>query len=107
MFCPECGIEERQANQFCRGCGTDLRRVRTAVEEPDRITAASVSARDEIGRAIAAKIRDSRTADELAVVAEEVLPQVEKSDVTTVQSEEEEIIRKKRNRCWLKGSYRA
>ncbi|MEQ1924192.1 MAG: hypothetical protein ABL952_16960, partial [Pyrinomonadaceae bacterium] len=23
MFCPECGIEERQSNQFCRACGTD------------------------------------------------------------------------------------
>lgn len=78
MFCPECGIEERNANQFCRGCGTDMRRVRVAVESPDSITASAVSARDEIGRAIADKIRDSRTAEELAVVAEEVLPEVEK-----------------------------
>ncbi|WP_439627278.1 OmpA family protein [Shinella sp.] len=33
-----------------------------------------------------------------AAMVRPVLPQVEKSDVTTVQSEEEEIIRKKRNR---------
>lgn len=78
MFCPECGIEDRQANQFCRACGADLSRVRSAIAAPDSVTAASVNARDEIGRAIAAKIRESRTADELAVVAEEVLPEVEK-----------------------------
>jgi len=78
MFCPECGIEERHSNQFCRACGTDLRRVRSAVESPDTITASAVSARDEIGRAIAAKIRETRTAEELAVVAEEVLPAIEK-----------------------------
>ncbi|HVQ56314.1 MAG TPA: zinc ribbon domain-containing protein [Pyrinomonadaceae bacterium] len=78
MFCPECGIEERHSNQFCRACGSDLRRVRSAVESPDTITASAVSARDEIGRAIAAKIRETRTAEELAVVAEEVLPAIEK-----------------------------
>jgi len=78
MFCPECGIEERHSNQFCRACGTDLRGVRSAVESPDTITASAVSARDEIGRAIAAKIRETRTAEELAVVAEEVLPEIEK-----------------------------
>jgi len=78
MFCPECGIEERHSNQFCRACGSDLRRVRSAVESPDTITASAVSARDEIGRAIAAKIRETRTAEELAVVAEEVLPEIEK-----------------------------
>jgi hypothetical protein len=52
--------------------------VRSAVESPDTITASAVSARDEIGRAIAAKIRETRTAEELAVVAEEVLPEIEK-----------------------------
>ena len=36
MFCPDCGMEDRQANQFCRACGIDLRRVRLAVESPDR-----------------------------------------------------------------------
>ena len=78
MFCAECGIEERQSNQFCRACGTDLRRVRVAVESPDTITASAVSARDEIGRAFAAKIRETRSAEELAVVAEDVLPEIEK-----------------------------
>ena len=78
MFCPDCGLEDKQSNQFCRACGADLRRVRTALERPDNITASAASARDEIGRAVAAKIRESRTADELAVVAEEVLPELEK-----------------------------
>ncbi|MEP6947219.1 MAG: zinc ribbon domain-containing protein [Acidobacteriota bacterium] len=78
MYCPECGIEERNANQFCRACGTDLRRVRSAVEAPDSITASAVSARDEIGRAVAARIRDTQNAYELKKVAEDVLPEIEK-----------------------------
>jgi hypothetical protein len=78
MYCPECGIEERQANQFCRACGSDLRRVRVAVETPDSITASAMSARDEIGRAVAAKIRETESAYELKKVAEDVLPQIEK-----------------------------
>ena len=78
MFCPDCGIEDKQSNQFCRACGTDLRVVRTAIAQPDTITASAASARDEIGRAIAAKIRDARSPAELAVVAENVLPEVEK-----------------------------
>ena len=78
MFCPECGIEEIQSNQFCRACGTDLRRVRAAVEMPDSVTASAASAREEIGRAIASKIRDTQSAEELSVVAEDVLPEIEK-----------------------------
>jgi hypothetical protein len=78
VYCPECGIEERSANQFCRGCGTDLRRVRVAVETPDSITASAMSARDEIGRAVAAKIRETQGANELKRVAEDVLPEIEK-----------------------------
>ena len=78
MFCPGCGLEERQANQFCRACGTDLRSVRLAVEKPDNITASAVSARDEIGRAIALKIRETESAEELSIVVEDVLPEIEK-----------------------------
>jgi hypothetical protein len=78
MFCPGCGLEERQATQFCRACGTDLRAVRTSLERPDNITASAVSARDEIGRAIAAKIRAVDSAEELSVVVEDVLPEIEK-----------------------------
>ena len=78
MFCPDCGLEDKQSNQFCRACGTDLRPIRRAVAEPDTITASAASARDEIGRAFAAKIRDSRNPEDLAVVAEDVLPELEK-----------------------------
>ena len=78
MFCPNCGYEEHQTNQYCRGCGTDLRAVRVSLEKPDDITASAVSARDEIGRAIADKIRDLEKARDLKKVAEEVLPEIEK-----------------------------
>jgi hypothetical protein len=66
--------------------------VRGAIAQPDSITASAASARDEIGRAIAAKIRESRTAEELAVVADEVLPEVEKF----LESPEERRMRRMR-----------
>lgn len=78
MFCPGCGIEDRSANQFCRACGVDLRTVRTAIASPDQITASAASAREEIGAAMAARIRDIRSASELSTVAEDVLPEIEK-----------------------------
>jgi hypothetical protein len=92
MFCPDCGLEDKQSNQFCRACGSDLRSVRNAIERPDTITASAISARDEIGRAIAAKIRETRSADELAVVTEEVLPEIEKF----LESPEEKRLRRMR-----------
>lgn len=78
MFCPSCGSEERQASQYCRACGTDLRPVRVSLERPDSITASAVTAREEIGRAVALKIREVEDARELKKVAEDVLPQIEK-----------------------------
>lgn len=92
MFCPGCGIEERSANQYCRACGADLRRVRTAVESPDQITASAVSARDEIGRSIATKIGDLKGASEWSTFAEEVLPEIEKF----LESPEEKRLRRVR-----------
>jgi hypothetical protein len=71
-------MEELQSNQFCRACGADLSTVRFALEKPDTITQSAVSARDEIGRAVAAKIRETASAKELAIVTEEVLPEIEK-----------------------------
>src|ERR1700730_5388077 len=78
MFCPSCGSEERQASQFCRACGTDLRTVRAGLEHPDSITASAVSAREEIGRAVAQKIREIESARDLRRVAQRVLPKIEK-----------------------------
>ena len=76
MYCPDCGSEEREATPFCRKCGRDMRPVRTAVVSTD--VPAGLSAREEIGRAFAAKIRDMRDADEMSTFAEDVLPEIEK-----------------------------
>ena len=92
MFCPECGKEENQSVPFCRACGTDLRRVRVAVETPDNIAVAAMSARDEIGRAVAAKIRETQDTYELKKVAEDILPEIEKF----LESPEEKRLRKMR-----------
>ena len=78
MFCPSCGSEERQASQYCRACGTDLRPVRVSLERPDSITASAVSAREEIGRAVAQQIREVEDSRDLKRIAEDVLPQIEK-----------------------------
>ena len=92
MFCPSCGSEEREATQFCRACGTDLRRVRVSLEQPDSITAVAVSAREEIGRAVAEKIREVEDSRDLKRVAEDVLPQIEKF----LESYEEKRLRRVR-----------
>lgn len=77
MFCPNCGSEDRQSSQFCRTCGTDMRAVRQGLEKPDSVMASPISAREEIGRAIAARIREVRDANDLKIV-ENVLPEVDK-----------------------------
>ena len=92
MFCPGCGSEERQASQYCRACGTDLRVVRVSLERPDSITASAVSAREDIGRAVAERIREVEDARELKRVAEDVLPQIEKF----LESYEEKRLRRMR-----------
>ena len=91
MFCPSCGSNE-QMSQYCRACGTDLRPVRTSLERPDSITASAVSAREDIGRAVAARIREVEDAHELKKVAEDVLPQIEKF----LESYEEKRLRRMR-----------
>jgi hypothetical protein len=91
MFCPSCGSNE-QMSQYCRACGTDLRPVRTSLERPDSITASAVSAREEIGRAVADKIREVDDTRDLKRVAEDVLPQIEKF----LESYEEKRLRRVR-----------
>ncbi len=90
MYCPSCGSEERQLSQFCRACGTDLRIVRTTLERPDAITASAVSAREQIGMAVADKIRQMGSAKDLERVAEDVLPPFEKF----LESPEEKRLRR-------------
>src|SRR3977135_3718914 len=92
MYCPGCGSEERQASQYCRACGTDLRPVRISLERPDSVTASAVSARSDIGRAVADRIREVEDAHELKKVAEDVLPQIEKF----LESYEEKRLRRMR-----------
>jgi len=92
MYCPSCGSEERQLSQFCRACGTDLRVVRNSLERPDAITASAVSAREQMGLAIADQIRQMRSGKDLEHVAEDVLPSFEKF----LESPEERRLRRLR-----------
>src|SRR5256885_6923586 len=92
MYCPSCGSEERQMSQFCRACGTDLRPVRVSLERPDSVTASAVSAREDIGRAVAERIREVEDAHELKRIADHVLPQIEKF----LESYEEKRLRRMR-----------
>jgi hypothetical protein len=52
--------------------------VRAGLEKPDAITNSAATAREEIGRAIAAQIRELKTGRDLEHVAEDVLPKIEK-----------------------------
>ena len=92
MYCPTCGSEERQLSQYCRACGTDLRAVRQGLERPDTITASAVSAREQISRALADRIRQLETGKDLEHVAEDVLPNLEKF----LESPEEKRLRRLR-----------
>jgi len=78
MYCPNCGMEDQSQNQFCRGCGTSLHTVRSALEHPDAITTSAVTAREEIGRAVAAKISEFEKAHELRQAVYEILPAIDK-----------------------------
>lgn len=78
MYCPSCGSEDQNLNQFCRTCGTDLRTVRTAVEQPGVIRGSQSTAREAIGFAVADKFRALSGAKEMKTFAEDVLPEVEK-----------------------------
>jgi len=60
MYCPGCGAREDQLIQYCRTCGTDLRAVRNGLERPDLDVASIASAREEVARATAAKIKEGQ-----------------------------------------------
>lgn len=92
MFCPICGFEERETNQFCRACGSGLSVVRAAIETPDKITHSAVLARSEVGKAFASKIREA-DASNLPAIVETVLPEIEKF----LESPEEKRLRRVRN----------
>src|SRR6476469_2353908 len=87
MFCPGCGIQEDQPLQFCRACGTSFR------PQVDPVTVSAMSAREEIGRAMADKIRELGSAKDLKKIAEDLLPQMEKF----LESPAEKRLRRIRN----------
>lgn len=93
MFCPGCGSEDHQASQFCRACGTDLRVVRMGIERPDAVTVSAVSAREEIGRAVAERIREMEDPRHVRRFAQFVLPRIEKF----LESPEEKRLRRLRS----------
>jgi hypothetical protein len=97
MFCPACGSEERQPSKYCRACGADMQVVRAVLERPDSITASAVGAREEVGRAIAAKIAAAGDVRHLGKVVEDVLPELEKF----LESPEERRLRRLRTGVML------
>jgi hypothetical protein len=58
MFCPACGLKEDRLVQFCRACGADLRAVREALEPPEAAEPSVTAAREEVARALAARIKE-------------------------------------------------
>src|SRR4051795_13506450 len=87
MFCPSCGANEDQPIQFCRSCGASFRPV------VDPVTSSAMSAREEIGRAMADKIREFESSKDLKRIAEDVLPELEKF----LESPAEKRLRRIRN----------
>ena len=67
--------------------------MRRGLERPDTITASAVSAREEITRVMAEKIRQMDSARDLKQVAEDILPEIEKF----LESPEEKRLRRVRN----------
>jgi hypothetical protein len=79
MYCPSCGVEDAKSSQFCRACGTELSGLRATLEpRPDTNPLGTNSAREEIGRALADKIRQSETAADLRLVIADILPVAER-----------------------------
>ena len=67
-----------------------MRVVRSSLENPDAVTQSAVSAREHIGMAVADKIRQLESVDDLETVAEDILPQFEKF----LESPEEKRLRR-------------
>jgi len=90
MYCPSCGSEDRQLSQFCRTCGTDLRPARPSNDGVDALTASAISAREQVGLAVAEKIRQLDSPKDMRRMARQVLPALEKF----LQSPEEKRLRR-------------
>jgi len=74
MFCPSCGVEDIKSSQFCRACGAELLVVRAALEQrADTGPIEADNAREQIGRALADKIKQFETAADLKLAIYEIL----------------------------------
>jgi hypothetical protein len=96
MFCPNCGLKEDRSVQFCRTCGTDLRVVRDALEQPNSVAASTAAAREEIARAAAAKIKDGQWWQVGAIVpeVEKLFESSEDRRLRLIRSDEEQRLRR-------------
>ena len=70
MFCPGCGLKEERVLQYCRACGTDLGTVRDKLAQPDGAANSLASAREEVARALAARIQQAEWWQTQTLVAE-------------------------------------
>ena len=96
MYCPGCGVREDQLIQYCRTCGTDLRAVRDGLERPDLDAASIASAREEIARAAAAKIKEGSWWQVGAIVpeVEKLFESPEERCLRLLRSDEEQRLRR-------------
>ena len=96
MYCPGCGVREDQLTQYCRTCGTDLRAVRDGLERPDLDAASIASAREEIARAAAAKIKEGQWWQVGAIVpeVEKLFESPEERRLRLLRSDEEQRLRR-------------
>src|SRR5262249_8229274 len=96
MFCPNCGIEDMRSSQFCGSCGSELPVPRpTPDQRPETSPIPGNTAREEIGRALADKIRQSENAADLKIVIQEILPVAERfletADERRMRNEQNEL----------------
>src|SRR5262245_33961024 len=96
MYCPGCGISEDQLIQYCRTCGTDLRAVRNCLERPGLDVASLASAREEVTRAVAAKIKEGQWWQVGAIVpeVEKLFESPEERQLRLHRSDEEQRLRR-------------
>jgi hypothetical protein len=96
MFCPNCGLREDRAVQFCRTCGTDLRAVRDTLMQPNSVAASTAVAREEIARAAAAKIKDGQWWQVGAIVpeVEKLFESPEDRRLRLIRADEEQRLRR-------------
>jgi hypothetical protein len=96
MYCPGCGVSEDQLVQYCRTCGTDLRAVRDGLERPGLDDASLASAREEVARAAAAKIKEGQWWQVGAIVpeVEKLFESPEERRLRLHRSDEEQRLRR-------------